>query len=86
MPMDLACAQRRPQARGFRDLCVPGHHEDSITEETETDQMEAETSQGQFRFHGYTSRGSHSVLKVFAIALDMALFFFFFFFFFSTKT
>ena len=47
MPTDLVCADRRPHARGFRDLCVPGHHEDSITEETEGDQMEAETSQGQ---------------------------------------
>ena len=42
MPIDLACADRRPHARGFRDLCVPGHHEDSITEEPEGDQMEAE--------------------------------------------
>ena len=46
MPVDLACATRRPQARGFRDLCVPGHHEDSITEET-GDQMESESSEGQ---------------------------------------
>ena len=56
MPVDLACAQRRPQARGFRDLCVPGHHQDSITEESEGDQMEADTDQGQYMAPFYDRR------------------------------
>lgn len=63
MPTDLVCADRRPHARGFRDLCVPGHHEDSITEETEGDQMEAETSQESSTSGSYQRLGpGYSVL------------------------
>ena len=63
MPTDLACADRRPHARGFRDLCVPGHHEDSIKEEAEGDQMEAETSQGQLMTSGGCYLGLHVIYE-----------------------
>ena len=45
MPMDLACANHHPAARGIRDLCSPPGsrtHSDSITEEP--DEMQTDDS------------------------------------------